>query len=174
MNVDIYTDARSGTSRKIQIASIMIDQDDNENHFVEKTTIGVIKDIWDEFRGKPNEFKANSTIAETFSILKSLKCVDALYPELKSVKIYTDSLNAFNFINKTNKDPNGEVGQNPHKVRCVLISTIVKSIIETKTEMNSRGIEVDIMWVEGHSGCYFNEQVDLLCKARIQNKPFMS
>ena len=172
MNVDIYTDARSGTSRKIQIASIMIDQDDNENHFVEKTTIGVVKDLWNEFNGKPTNFRANSTIAETFSILKSLKCVDLLYDNLTSVKIYTDSLNAFNIINEVNRDPKGDVGQNSHKSRCPLTKLIVKSIQSHKKEMNSRGIVVDVMWIKGHAGCYFNEQVDLLCKARIGNKPF--
>jgi ribonuclease HI len=167
MVLDIYTDARSGQARVIQIASIVVDDKDNEFHFVEKTSVGLIKNNWVDF--KSVKFKANSTIAEMYSIMKTLKGLSFKFPEVKKVNIYTDSLSCYNFINRIGKGAPKQTGMEPLVPKCKLIKRINDSIIGLISELKSEGIEVNIMWVKGHDGCYFNEKVDTLCKAYTES-----
>lgn len=170
MTIDIYTDARSGQARKIQIAAVAVDDQDNEYHFVEKTSIGKIKNIWSDFIS--TRFKANSTIAEMYSIYKILIELNKLELPLKKVNIYTDSLNSFNFINEVNKDPDANVGyvSNNKTItpKCHLTKMIKDHIKITKSQLESKNVQIEIMWIKGHDGCYFNEVVDKLCKSQTE------
>lgn len=166
MTIDIYTDARSGRARKIQIAAVAVDENDNEYHFVEKTSIGRVKSLWSDFIS--TRFKANSGIAEMYSIYRTLIELNKLDLPIKKVNIYTDSLNSFYFINEVNKDPNANVGyiSNNKTItpKCHLVKMINNHIKISKSQLEAKNIQVEIMWVRGHDGCYFNEVVDKLCK----------
>ena len=164
MELNIYTDARAGLSKVIQIGAVAVDENDNEFHFVEKTSVGLIKNKWSEF--VPIKFKANSTIGEMYSIYKILLELSKLEISKKNINIYTDSLGSFNFINSVSKTPDGDVGDNPFIPKCALTKKINSEIRTIKKQLKLKGINIEIMWIKGHDGCYFNEVVDKLCKSK--------
>lgn len=166
MTIDIYTDARSGQARKIQVAAVAVDEQDNEYHFVEKTSIGRIKSKW----FNTEKFKANSTIAEMYSIYKIIEELNKLkLTSVSKVNIYTDSLNSFNFINEVSKVPDGVTGKLPIIPKCELTKKINSQIKIGKDKLESKNVQVEIMWIRGHDGCYFNEIVDKLCKSYTES-----
>lgn len=150
MVLDIYTDARSGQSRVIHISSLIIDQDENEYHFSEKTSIGLVKNTWTEFRGI--KFKANSTVAELFSIYRILNKVSKLNKNINKIRIYTDSHTSFEMLNGLGS-PKSELS---------------KKIIESMRG-NIDKFNVDIMWIKSHCGVYGNEIADSLCKSHSKD-----
>lgn len=170
MTLDIYTDARSGERKFMQIACIAVDEDDNEFHFVERTSIGLVKNNWKEFH--QTKLRANSSIAEIYSIYNILSKIESSVSKnnfkFKNLNIFTDSLNSFNFINDVSRYPDQITGFKPHMPKSLIIKKIntqIKSIIE---RLASAGIEVKVMWIKGHGPCYFNVKADRLCKSDIK------
>ncbi len=182
MILDIYTDARSenipNTKLKrnkelkqigLQISSIFVDENDNEYSFVEVTSVDELKKKWPEFDNI--DFKSDSTCAEMYSIYKSLTEIVWLDFFVKRVNIYTDSEQAYKFINKVSKDPNGDVGFRPLTPKNKLISKIYYDILEKIESLRKYNIIVDVRWIKGHDACYFNLKADYLCKNTGSN-PF--
>lgn len=177
MTIDIYTDARSENIPKkvllknphikqvgMQIASIIIDGDENEYHFSELTSVLDIKKKWKEFDGV--EFKSNSTMAEMYSIYTALIQAVWIDSPIKKINLYTDSEQSFKFINEVSRMPGGDIGFKPMKPKCKLASKIHADIKELINSLKESGVEVDIRWIKGHVGVYYNVQVDKLCKSK--------
>ena len=151
MTLDIYTDAGGCSYRKIRIGAIVVDQDDPDYKgykFSKKTNIDTVKRM---LGFKDEVFRSNSTIAEMYSILESLKEVSKLNIGVDSINIYTDSMISYNMCNGIQK-----------KFRCKLLKKISESINSVKVKS---GIDINFMWIKSHSGTWGNEQADILCKA---------
>lgn len=147
MNIDIYTDARSGLAKVIQIGAVVIDENDNEYKFSEKTTIGLIKSNWNRFNSI--KFKANSTIAEAYAIYRIL---EKLPLNSHNIRFFTDSEQLFNFTNSI------------YTPKCQLIKVMIDSIKERMANDN-----IQIMWIKGHNQIYGNTIADSLCKSNIRD-----
>jgi ribonuclease HI len=176
MTIDIYTDARSENIPKkvllknpnlkqigMQIASIVIDENENEYHFAESTSVVDVKKKWSEF--DEVEFKVNSTMAEMYSIYTALIQAVWIDSPVKKINLYTDSEQSFKFINEVSKMPDGDVGFKPMKPKCKLTRNINTDIKEFISSLRESGVEVDIRWIKGHVGVYYNTKVDKLCKS---------
>jgi ribonuclease HI len=175
MILDIYTDARSENIPKkillknpsikqieMQIASIAVDEDENEYQFVEKTTVIEVKNQWKEF--SDIEFKSSSSIAEMYSIYSALLWSIWIDQPIKRINLYTDSEQSFKFINQISRISNGDIGFKPLLPKCPLIKKINDEIKSLIIELKKSDIIVDIRWIKGHDACYHNRKVDKLCK----------
>jgi len=192
MELDIYTDARSQNiskaqlledpnlfQKKLQISALIVDENESEFRFAQKTTTDSIVSELGDLSGM--KFKADSTIGEMYSIYKILTFISKYMGinesgvmsiindnYIKRVNIYTDSLSSFNYINEVMITPLPNQKRNPipkpHSPKNKLSKSLNSRIISFKRTLESIGVEVNIMWIKGHVGVWGNEIADGLCK----------
>lgn len=178
MTLDIYTDARAEIipkdtpttkftekQKEMQIASVIVDANENEYYIVERISVDNLSENWLDL--KDIRFKPNSNIAEMYSIHKALTEICKLDIKVDKINLYTDSMNSFNFINQVPLHLTNIGCKNPNRLNkpsCKLIKKINNEIILLKKTLEKSGIELNIMWVKGHAGVYFNEAADKLCR----------
>ncbi len=164
MILDIYTDAASGTVRKIRTGSILVNQDDPNYTAFKYSRKFNINLLLQEMHLEKNTIKASISIAELYSIMDIIKQVYNYTKDnnikISEINIYTDSMCSFNICNGLQKN-----------IKCKLTNTISIEINNYFKKLKNQNIikygletKFNIMWIKGHVGVFGNELADSLCK----------
>lgn len=148
MEIDIYTDASWCPKTETgQISAFIIDEDENEYHFIQRIEkseiISILKD-----ENNSNNYKTGIDLFELYSIYTILN----KFSVLSNIKlnIYTDCFSCFTILNGTTKI-------RPTK-------TPLKYNLYDKIKKINILPEFEIRWIRAHCGVYGNAKADKLTR----------